>query len=1117
MIKMITCWTYSDEKTTTHQDGEEATTNDPSVQPEDNKRSSEEEEATLTLENHPAPSSPRTIQTRAPDFGMLRPFFGWLSAKVIEKTFGHTTQYGRIPQSTILKKRYKSPNPALNVYRRDETVATDFIYANVPAIDSGAIGAQVFVGCTSHVIDVYGCKTDGQYINTLQDQIRQRGAPNKIISDNAQAQISNKIHDLLCLYMIGDGQSEPHQQHQNPAERHIQTLKTRSNIILDRTGAPAYVWLLCLLYVAYLLNFTYSESIKGIPIQKLRGSTPDISPLLRFHFWQEVYYKLDDSDYPSDSREAKGNFVGISETVGHAMTYKILTQDTLKIIHRSNVRPVTSADPNRRVDLLDGEEIKEAIIKTPDKPSVVFSPTDLVGKTFLLPFDEEIGERHRARIVEVIEEHADKVENHTDRIKFRLSVNQDQYEEIITYNQMLDYIEKDDNTEVLWKFKHIQSHEGPLNSNHPNYKGSKFNVIVEWENGEVTSEPLTKFGADCPVECAIYARDHDLLDTQGWKRFKKIANREKKMFRMVNQAKLRSYRHAPKYMFGYEVPKNYAHALQLDAQNGNDKWKQCTKLEMQQLNEYDTFRDMGYKSSIPAGYKMIRVHLIYAVKHDGRHKARLVADGHLTDVPLENVYSGVVSLRGLRIITFLAELNKLEIWSTDVGNAYLESVTNEKVCIRAGPEFGDMEGHTLVIYKALYGLRTSGARWHDKLADCLRDMGFSPSKAEADIWMRRHKDHYEYIAAYVDDLAIVSTRPKEITDQLTTKYKFKLKGTGRIGYHLGMDFYREPDGTLCISPKKYIEKLIDNFVRVFGHQPSTKVTSPLEKGDHPELDISDLLDQDGIVLYQSLIGALQWVVSIGRFDIQTATMTLSSFRAAPRKGHMDRVKRIYGFLSKMRNAVIRVRTDIPDYSDLPTQEYDWERSVYGECSELVPEDAPEPLGNWVRYTHFVDANLMHDIATGKSVTGILHMLNQTPIDWYSKKQATVETATYGSEFVAARTCVEQAIDLRNTLRYLGVPVRECSYMFGDNKSVVDSSVTPIAKLHKRHMILSFHRVRQAVASGVIKFFHIPGDENPADILSKHWGYSQIWDVLQPILFWSGDTFDLCLRKEKGVT
>jgi hypothetical protein len=141
---------------------------------------------------------------------------------------------------------------------------------------------------------------------------------------------------------------------------------------------------------------------------------------------------------------------------------------------------------------------------------------------------------------------------------------------------------------------------------------------------------------------------------------------------------------------------------------------------------------------------------------------------------------------------------------------------------------------------------------------------------------------------------------------------------------------------------------------------------------------------------------------------------------------------------------------------------------------------PIPLGKPVVLTHFVDANLYHDWITGRSVTGILSLVNQTPIDWYSKKQSTVEMATYGSEFIASRICVDRAVDLRNTLRYLGVPIRHRDVMFGDNESVVNSSTRLDAKLHKRHNALSFHRVREAIAAGYIQYFHVPGKSNPAD-------------------------------------
>ena len=176
----------------------------------------------------------------------------------------------------------------------------------------------------------------------------------------------------------------------------------------------------------------------------------------------------------------------------------------------------------------------------------------------------------------------------------------------------------------------------------------------------------------------------------------------------------------------------------------------------------------------------------------------------------------MVSLRGLCILIFLSKFNDLDTWATDIGNAYLEALTKEKVYIVAGPEFGERQGHILVIYKALYGLRTSGLRWHERFADCLRELGFTPCKAEPDIWFRPAGDHYEYIAVYVDDLAIAMKDPTTFLGILTEKYKFKLKGSGSIAFHLGCNFFRDETGTLCMAPKQYIEKMVASYERMFG-------------------------------------------------------------------------------------------------------------------------------------------------------------------------------------------------------------------------------------------------------------------------------------------------------------
>ena len=129
--------------------------------------------------------------------------------------------------------------------------------------------------------------------------------------------------------------------------------------------------------------------------------------------------------------------------------------------------------------------------------------------------------------------------------------------------------------------------------------------------------------------------------------------------------------------------------------------------------------------------------------------------------------------------------------------------------------------------------------------------------------------------------------PGQFVDILKTKYGFKIKEAGPLKFHLGADFYRDEEGFLCMAPQKYIERLIQSYEQMFGMKPSLKVHSPLEKGDHVESDNSELLEKSGIEQYQSLLGSLQWAISLGRFDISTAVMSMSSICAVPRKVHFQ--------------------------------------------------------------------------------------------------------------------------------------------------------------------------------------------------------------------------------------
>ena len=682
--------------------------------------------------------------------------------------------------------------------------------------------------------------------------------------------------------------------------------------------------------------------------------------------------------------------------------------------------PISNADENIAKDGEDGE---------PKTLLIIHGPDESVGRLLLLDPKAD-SQQFRAQVVERLTDFKNDPETNKERIKYWCILNNDDCQELLTHNQIMDCLTKDAENPVLWKFQRIVSVQGPLKPGHKDCNGSSCNVVVEWLNGEVTAIPLDVPAADDPVTCVQHARDNGLLDTPGWKQFKGIAKHDKKNFFMAKQACLHSFCSAPKHKCGVEIPKDFKDAQRLDAPNGNTKWANAQALELSQIDECQCFKDKGHMTKVkaPEGHKRICVHFVHDCKHDGRHKACLAANGNLTNVPLESVHSGVVSLCGFCMVMFLAELSNLEFWATDIGDAHPESHMAEKIHIVGGEEFGDEHSHILVIHKAPYGVPSSGQQWHDRLFDCPMELGFAPCKAEPDIWLRQNGNMCKWVAIHVDDLALAFKDPQVLLDQLTANlHNFKLKGSGPITFQLGMDFFCDSDGVLCMAPEKH-KKTIANCEQVFGEKPKQNVTAPIENGNHPEMDTTELLGPMQTKICQSFISGLQWIVTSGQFDVMTAVMTLSSFCAAPYMGHLEQAKRICGHLSKMCFAMIHMQTKEPNCSDLPVPKCNYLQSVHGTIKEIIPDDAPPSLGNWVTLTHCVDANLMHDLVTGQSVTGILHLLNKTPLDWFSKKQSTVEIATYSSEMLAACACVEQIIDLRTVLRCLGVPVCQKSHV-----------------------------------------------------------------------------------------
>ena len=300
---------------------------------------------------------------------------------------------------------------------------------------------------------------------------------------------------------------------------------------MNRTGAPAHCWLLTLQYVCYILNHISTASLGGqVPLQVLYGVTPDISISLLYTFYQPVFYATHDQHFPSDSEERAGFWVGFAEHYGDSLTHMVLDAVTLKVIYRSALRPRTPKDPNQRLVDAGGEEDHQPHEKPTKHPKPLpgFNPDDLVGRTFLLPPGDN-GERLRAKVTRKVVEDIEQADGErVQKLSFILGIGNGKLEEIISYNQLVDHLEaasNDDNeiSDDLFQFRALIGHQGPLKPTDPNWEECKYNVLVDWETGEKTDEPLSVLAADDPVTCAIYAKENDLLHIDGWKRFRNLA------------------------------------------------------------------------------------------------------------------------------------------------------------------------------------------------------------------------------------------------------------------------------------------------------------------------------------------------------------------------------------------------------------------------------------------------------------------------------------------------------------------------------------------------------------------------------------------------------------------
>ena len=618
-------------------------------------------------------------------------------------------------------------------------------------------------------------------------------------------------------------------------------------------------------------------------------------------------------------------------------------------------------------------------------------------------------------------------------------------------------------------------------------------ILIQWKDGSTTWETLKDIKESYPVQLAEYAQLRRISTQPAFAWWVPYVFKKRK--RIIAKVKSKYWQKTHKY--GIEIPKRVEDAKRLDTANGNTLWWDAICMEMKNVCIAFDLYEGNIKDLDQQGYQHIDCHMIFDVKMGENfcRKARMVAGGHKTTTPSTITYSSVVSRDSVRICLTLAALNDLDVLSCDIQNAFLTAPCREKIYTTAGPEFGSEAGQTMLVVRALYGLKSAGASFRSFLGDAFYDLGFVPSKADPDVWMRpainkNGLNCWEYILAYVDDVLCISPDPKTPLTLLSKKFKLKNDEIIPPTNYLGADLSHldNESGIDCwaMSSDKYCAAFVTNVENVLASKglrlPSRCVT-PLANKYRPEQDVTAELKADGLQWYQELIGSLRWAIELGRVDILLETALMSKHLALPREGHLEQVLHIVGYLKQNKKLRLLFDCNAPRISPKWFTAYDW-FDFYRDATEAIPPNMPEPRGNSAIITCFVDANHAGDTTSCRSQTGIILFLNKAPIHWYSKQQPTVESSTFGAEFCAMKTAVEMIEGFRYKLRMFGVPIEGAANVFCDNKAVYKNTSIPESVLRKKHHSIAYHRCREAVAAKTIRIAKQGTDKNLSDLFTK---------------------------------
>ena len=488
-------------------------------------------------------------------------------------------------------------------------------------------------------------------------------------------------------------------------------------------------------------NVLASRKLKWrTPTEILTGDTPDIS-VFRFHFWQEIEYFDPTMKQPLDGW-LPGRFLGIAWDAGDALTFYIEPIKSgpgrCSVLTRGTIRPKQTFPSSSSPSHLDSGEnandtsgvsfVKESWYSAanPDHIDMDSCPDEDNSSSTEPPFSSTQDKELETPAYSDLEDDDDATK---DAQEFSL----DEEDNAILHEQLQNITQA---TEEDFEFNCILDHK---------WESGILMFTVELTSGKTLDLPFSLLKKDRPIETAQFIRLNVIEESRhgphtSWARnILKQANRSMrrlsryhnidrlvriKKYQEITPRRLSRNKQLEKrkrrIKYGIRVPNNVKEALFFDRENKNTLWNDSIKKEMAALDKAQVFQYMPGHYKIPKDFQFAPLRVIFDIKQeDLRHKARLVAGGHVVDSSMYESYSSVVQTMTVRLLQTVTMKHDLKIITGDIGNAFVQALTKEKIWSNAGPEFGDRQGCKVIFKKALYGLATSARQWNLKLGDSL--------------------------------------------------------------------------------------------------------------------------------------------------------------------------------------------------------------------------------------------------------------------------------------------------------------------------------------------------------------------------------------------------------------